>query len=183
VIAWPPVRGQTSRAAWILRIGVYAAAVPLGAVVLALSLHLAGTGLSVPRQAVGAVALAGAAIAIGAMPDLFPRSKWRIPREWTRLGPLGYSAIFGTILGVGFLTAIPSIAFYPMMTWGLAAESWASLLPVFLAFGLIRPVPLVLVAALGLRGHDPVESLGRMQAVATAMLPIRSYSSRPSVWA
>lgn len=71
-----------------------------------------------------------------------------------------YSGVFGGILGAGILTALPSVGFYALLAWGLAATSWQPVVMVFGAFSAGRGLPFLLAAvSAARRGAYPDEEL------------------------
>jgi hypothetical protein len=150
---------------WSSGVIVYALALPTGALLVGYLLHLAANSLGhLPAGPLGTVALVSAVIGTGVVPMRLPESRWRIPRSWARFGHAAYSGLFGGILGLGVFTAIPSVGFYALLAWGVTAESWHAVAPVFGAFGLARILPLV-VAMVGAkrRGEYPDEELDALE--------------------
>ena len=47
-------------------------------------------------------------------------SDWRVPGTWSRFGGVRYSGLFGVALGVGGLTALPSIGAFAVIAWGMS---------------------------------------------------------------
>jgi hypothetical protein len=76
----------------------------------------------------------------------FPSSTWQVPRTWAQRGWVTFTASFGAILGAGILTRIASPGFYVVLAWGLSAPDWDAIWPPFLAFGLARAAPSLVIA-------------------------------------
>ena len=150
MIAPPSVRGQKRHSSWPTTLAPYSFAVVAGALATAALVRLGAALLGdVPAAVAGAVALASA-LAAAAAPDFFPSSAWRVPRTWGwRFGSRGYVMLFGGILGLGLLTAVPSISFYTLVAWGLTA---------------------VVVALANTRHRDPVALLDQARGRASTLL-------------
>jgi hypothetical protein len=58
--------------------------------------------------------------------------------------------MFGFLLGLGVVAAIPSNGFYVVIAWATSAD-WGGVWPVFLAFVGARAAPLLVALALGPR--------------------------------
>jgi hypothetical protein len=148
-----------------------------------LSMVVAAIGLSVALHGLGRVsnhpspllipivALLGVAIRIA--PIGLPETGWRVPRSWARFGHTAYASLFGAVLGVGFLTAIPAAGFYVLLAWGVAAPSWNEIWPVFAAFAGARAMPFLIVAlaTIGTRS-EPVDVLERIRRMVTPLIYI-----------
>lgn len=93
-------------------------------------------------------------------------SPWRIPRSWARFGSVPYAVLFGSILGVGFLTALPSISFYVVVVATLSATSWKYAFVVLAAFALGRIVPVPIVGLSGVSRERQFRTTERLQSVA-----------------
>jgi hypothetical protein len=172
VIALPSVRGQERQSSRPTALALYAFAVVAGALVTAALVQLGAALLGhLPPAGAGAVALASA-VAAATTPDLYPSSAWRVPRTWGwRFGPRWYAMLFGGILGLGFLTAVPSISFYTLVAWGLTAHAPANVWLVFALFGVARAIPsLVVVTLANTRHRDPVALLDQARELASALL-------------
>jgi hypothetical protein len=138
------------------RIIFYAIAVIAGSLSLAGVLAASAAALGHPPTVVlGVVAIVAAATTAGLIPSPFPTSPWRVPRGWGQAGDSAFAGLFGYALGLGFLTAIPSAAFYVLVTWALSVgwgESWLA----FVSFGIGRCVPLMAAAFLSVFARDVV---------------------------
>lgn len=110
--------------------------------------------LSLPVTMVSAVAFSSAAVAAIRPSSLPLGSRWRIPRTWRGLGPTKYAAVFGFILGMGVLTAIPSISFLTLLVWCTSAPAWRDVLLVFVAFGASRSLPLAIATVRANRRNE-----------------------------
>jgi hypothetical protein len=168
VVAAPPGRGRRELWKWRIGLAAYGFTVPLGALAAGALLHLGARGIGYPPPWVFAsVAAVGAVAAATGGKRFLPQSRWRVPREWGARGRVPFAAIFGSILGVGILTALPSPGFLALLVWALAASSWSSVWPVFLAYGAGRAVPLLVLAVWARRRQVfPAAVLDRADVVA-----------------
>lgn len=147
MVAPPPGWGNRKARSWFAGIAAYLLALPVDALVLGSSVYLLTSAFGhLAMWFVGIVALASAVFGSKAGPIRLPEIGWRIPQSWARFGYVTYAALFGAILGVGVLTAVPSIGFYALLAWGLAATDWQAIVPAFAAFGMARVLPLLLAA-------------------------------------
>ena len=177
MIAPPSVRGQERQSSRPAALALYAPAVVAGALATAALVQFGAALLGdVPAAVAGVIAVASA-VAVAIAPDLYPSSAWRVPRTWGwRFGSLGYVVLFGGILGLGFLTAVPSISFYTLIAWGLSADAPAQVWLVFAAFGVARAVPaLVVVTLANTRHSDPVALLDQARGQASTLLAAESW--------
>jgi hypothetical protein len=168
----PSVRGQERESSSSTALALYAFAVVAGALATAALVQLGAALLGdVPAAVAGAVALASA-LAAATAPDFFPSSAWRVPRTWGwRFGSRGYVMLFGGILGLGFVTAVPSISFYTLVAWGLTADAPAAVWLLFAVFGVARAIPsLVVVTLANTRHRDPVALLDLARGRASTLL-------------
>jgi len=70
------------------------------------------------------------------------------------------------------ITVTPSIGFYTLVAWALAAQ-WHDVWPVFLAFGGVRALPLLFVAVRAQRRREnPNLLLERFRIVPVLALPV-----------
>lgn len=174
MIAAPSVRGPKSLD-WnrITTICVYLIAMIAGTIATATVLHFVGGVFGrPPAVVVGFIALtcAWAAGTNRTMPII--QSRWMIPRSWGRLGSLPYSAIFGWILGLGFVTRVGSVGYYVLLVWGLASQTWSEVGLVFCAYGACRALPLLAIAiSARVRSQNRDRELRRWDGVAVAVLP------------
>jgi hypothetical protein len=160
VIAAPSVRGYRSRFMRLSGIVAYVVAVlSAPAATGLLSFALGRLLWQRPVQVVALAALGAALVSSGLVPLRLPQSTWRVPKSWSRFGPTAFAALFGTVLGLGFLTAISSIGYYVLLLWAATSPTWSDVWPVFVAFGAGRAIPLVLAAMLA------GEQEGRLQGV------------------
>jgi hypothetical protein len=156
----------------MLHAGIYATALVAGALAIASALHAVHLyAVHLPQEAVGVVAVTSAVVA-AIFPHLLPSSPWRVPRSWARFGR-PYAAIFGFALGTGILTALPSVSFYTLLTWGLAA-SWPATWSVFVLFALARATPLF-IAAIPSAERDPIRLVGGGRNLAAALAPVEGF--------
>lgn len=89
------------------------------------------------------IATYATAVMAGALRDVVPRSRWRVPQSWGRFSRSIHAALFGGVLGLGVLTAMPSIAFFAVLAWPAAAQDVLVALTPALFFGLARATPLL----------------------------------------
>lgn len=75
-----------------------------------------------------------------------PSTHWQVPRHWTRFGRLTYSGLFGLALGFGLVTIITSWSLYALIFWASAQPTLVSIVAIFAVFGLIRGLPLLIIA-------------------------------------
>ena len=142
-------------------IGVLAGAALLGLVVLG---AVAVGGGRLPTMVAGAVAFACAGIRLHLLPDVLPKSRWRIPQSWARFGSGPYAGMFGAVLGVALLTAVPT-CFYALLAWSASDGDFTNVMSAFLGFGVARSAPVMFAAmhhgpAAEVRALDRVLSLG-----------------------
>jgi len=140
----------------------------VGALVTGATLHAAGalTGRP-PLAALGVVSLACAALSVAGLSGRQLGRRWRVPRSWAGLGPTVFAGLFGASLGLGFATALPSLGFLALAFASLAVGSWGAVGAAFVAFGLARAVPLVVVYGSGRR--QAMEIVG---SVASSLVPV-----------
>jgi hypothetical protein len=122
----------------------------VGALVTGAGLHVAGglTGRP-PLAALGAVSLGCAGLGAAGASALQLGRRWRVPRSWAGMGPTVYAGLFGGALGLGFATALPSLGFLALAFASLTVGSWEVVCVAFVAFGVARALPLVVVYAAG----------------------------------
>lgn len=165
MVAPPPGWGSRTKRTWAFGIVAYLLALPIGAVAFGSLLYLLVSVFGrLPMQVVGAVALTSVIVGSGLASVRLPQSSWRIPQSWARFGHATYAGLFGGILGLGILTAIPSIGFYTLLVWGLASPSWQAAVAIFGAFGVARALPLLFSAmSAKRRGGYPDEELDGLE--------------------
>jgi hypothetical protein len=172
VTAPPPGWGQWNRTTWKLGLAAYALGTLVGAFAAAGAWHALGAVLAPPRWALGLLAVVLALVTARLLPLRLPGSPWRVPRSWGALGHLAYSAVFGAALGTGLVTALPSPGLYALVGWGLGAPAWGTVWPVFLAFGLGRALPVLLLAVQAARqGTYPDAALDRATTMTAFLRP------------
>jgi hypothetical protein len=173
VIASPPVGGFRSPTKRIVGATVYVIGLVVGAILMALTLHTAASIAAIPLPMVGATA--AAAVFIRAFPTRrrILGSRWRVPRRWGQFGHVPYAAVFGFSLGTGILTALPSAGYYSVLAWGVTAQAWERIWPVFLSFALARAVPMI-VSSIESRRGGVYPSPHRFDALASSMSRIES---------
>lgn len=149
MIASPSVRGYRSRSQRMRGIVAYVVAVLSAAMATGLLFFALGRFLwQRPLQIVAFVALGSALISSGLVPVRSPQSPWRIPKSWNRFGPTTFAALFGFVLGLGFLTVVSSSGYYVLLVWAAMSPAWSDVWPAFVAFGAGRVMPLILAAIL-----------------------------------
>lgn len=142
-----------------------------------LSATLLGAALAVEPLRLPLVATRGVALVIAAatafVAVVIPQSLWRVPREWGYWGPQRYAAAFGFLLGLGFVTAIPSPAFYVLIVLALSNVSPALIVAVFASFGAIRALPLVIASVASARsGEYPTGIVERFRVISDWAAPV-----------
>jgi hypothetical protein len=117
VISEPVRFAGEERGRWVARAAVFALGAAAGATAIGALLGFVGS-VALESHSVG-IAVAAATVAalviareLGGAPVFVPQRRWQVPRKWLRdrfwLGALG----FGTIMGAGIFTFIPSLVFY-----------------------------------------------------------------------
>jgi hypothetical protein len=169
--ASPPVGGTSTR--WhryrSAAPAVFVVSAALGSLAAGAALWAAATPVRLPLAAVGVVAVL--AVLVG---DRGPTSSWRIPRHWCSGGILRCAAVFGSLLGVGFLTAVASPGLYVLWSWAFASRSWSLAWPAFLAFGLGRGLPALAVRARLRSEPDVVVCSAQLAGVADRLWPLEA---------
>jgi cytochrome c biogenesis protein CcdA len=136
---------------WKAHVALFAVSLAGGAVTLGATLALIGSWMRPPEILVGITAVIAGAMAAGLLPS-FPASRWRVPRSFSMFGEGQFVLVFGFVLGLGVLTALPSFGFYVLVAWGLTGSLYFTL-PAFLAFSAGRALP-VITAAVFWRGDE-----------------------------
>ena len=95
-----------------------------------------------------------------------PGSGWRVPRAWGRFGPSAYSALFGLVLGSGVMVALPSAGYVVLIVAGVSENSWLLTIAAFSLFGLLRVIPVIIVARQVHRHADGESALDRLGVLA-----------------
>ncbi|HXT69961.1 MAG TPA: hypothetical protein VN700_09415 [Vicinamibacterales bacterium] len=75
-----------------------------------------------------------------------PTGHWLVPRQWTRWSWPAYPMIFGTILGIGWLTVVPFASYYLMIALLLIIGDSTLAVVTMTAFGIARTVPVLLLS-------------------------------------
>ncbi len=150
-----------------------AATILIGALATSLVVYFLGHLIGGPPGVlVAAVAFFCAGIGAGVLPNLLPNSSWRIPQAWARWGQAWYAMAFGMALGIGFLTAIPSVGFYVLILGALTLNSIEAVAAVFLAYGFARALPIPLVAIAAALHRPPDNSTEQVRRLANLALPL-----------
>lgn len=119
---------------------------------------------------VGISALLLSVLANPAWPTWYLWTGWRVPRQWRVYGYPTYGAIFGFVLGLGFLTEIASVGYYFLPIWNLSSLSFAWILPPSIAFGFARFLPVVLAIRQSPPDRDArISALGRTEAIGKSL--------------
>lgn len=74
-----------------------------------------------------------------------PTGHWLVPRQWARWPWPAYSMLFGTILGIGWLTVVPFASYYLVVALLLIIGSSTLAVVTMTVFGIARTVPLLLL--------------------------------------
>lgn len=172
MIAAPSVRGYRSRSVRLRGLVAYVVAVLSAATATGLVFFALGRLLwQRPVQVIALAALGAALASSGLVPVRLPQSAWRVPKSWNRFGPTAFSALFGAVLGFGFLTAISSTGYYVLLVWAAISPIWSDVWPVFIAFGTGRAIPLILAAILAGEQEGRLQGvLQRIRSAARAMV-------------
>ena len=141
-----------------------------GSIASAIVLSLVGQIVHAPSVAVGCVTALAAAMLLGLIPSVVVWSGWRVPRQWRQYGYRKYAAIFGSVLGVGYATEVPTVGFYAIPIWFVSAASWRSAAAVAVAFGVGRLIPV----GAGVRRDraDAIQSVAKLRQRAGALAPV-----------
>jgi hypothetical protein len=94
-----------------------------------------------------------------------PTFRWQVPRRWSLYGDGAFSAIFGLCLGAGFLTVVPFVGYYLLISWCFLSQSAVQAGVVMAIFGVMRGAPLMLVAEGTAIACRPASSRGSMAVV------------------
>lgn len=157
---------------WLRGIVAYIVGVPLGAVVMLGTFHWGLAAVSLPQGAVALLALLAVGSLGGVVPLPFPSRRWRVPRRWSAaLGHTGYAAAFGFALGLGFVTALPSVSLYAVAA-SSPFVSTAQLLLIVVVYSVGRTAPLVVAAAVFARGSELPLVVRRFSHFAAALVPV-----------
>ena len=100
----------------------------------------------------GWFALVVAIVAIVLVGRDLPAFGFRVPMRWSKGGPNAYSLLFGTALGLGVLTRVPSPGTYFVFAFGLTAPIPLAI-GVILAYSLGRSFPAFLLPAAAADRH------------------------------
>lgn len=176
VAASPPGWGSSGYPQWIARLAVHVLGLFAGAIAVGALLFAAGElVLHPPLWTVGVVAAALALVAARLVPVPLGGSRWRVPQEWARFGPVGYAGAFGVALGTGVATRIGSPATYALLAWGVAAPEWGLVWPGFAVFAAGRAAPFLAIAARShRRGTYTGDQLGPVVALAGRLWPVEA---------
>lgn len=151
----PLVQGFRTRRHWIAGLVAYSVCLPAGAMLLAVAAyHLSRLVGTMPLWVVGAAATIAAASGLGWLPIDPPESHWRVPQNWGRFGHVCYAGLFGVVLGLGVLTAVPSFSLYVVIAWVFTGPAWHQVWPIFLGFSIARLLPALLVVMMATRSRE-----------------------------
>lgn len=139
-------------------------AIPAAALITSGVLHGVGSLYRPPVELFGALAFL-AAIAESAGLNVPQVRRRVIPANLAR-GHISYGLAFGFALGTGVLTRIASAGLFVVLGWAVVATTWSSVLPVALAYGVARALPIAFVAA-------TVRELGTAQYFTTQLQILR----------
>lgn len=164
-----PLGERDRRWDWIVRAALYAgAAVVGGATIGYISARLGGLLLSRISDAAIVVSLAvtAAAYAIhefGLIRLPVPSGPWRVPVEWANWPHYVAPVMWGLVLGVGILTAVPFAGYFILLGWVAYIADPHYGLAVGALYGFARAVPLLVSGFIQLRrpnlSPDPIKLL------------------------
>lgn len=98
-----------------------------------------------------------------------PERQKQVPVWWKyRFHPYTMAGLFGFLLGIGFMTFIPTATFYIVMLIAVFSGSLIYSTSIFLLFGIARAMPLGLVGRT-IRG---VQTIERFQAFISLTKPV-----------
>ena len=189
----PSVEGVSTlgwRRGWLVAIAALSMA--LGGVLTGLLVSIIGRWIDIGRQPMWSVLLLllGIAACCGDIREWFgvpvPTGHWLVPRWWRHFPPPTYQALFGMILGMGWLTKIPFASYYLLVIVVLHAGDVTFGSIAMGSFGLARSIPLVVFFIRSHASSRPMrtsahllrrrEQLRRL-ADATAMRGLRTIAS------
>lgn len=139
-------------------VGLVLAAATVASVLGALRLFLQ------PGPLVVAVVLAVLGLASLRAPVKWGFGGWRVPRGWEAWGPSRYLFVFGYALGLGFLTAVPSLTLVGFQLWVWSLPAWTALVLGEASFVLGRLLVPVITAYQARAGDDVVLTADRLAA-------------------
>jgi hypothetical protein len=122
-----------------------------GSMLVLYGLHIVSPlkGLHWTLTIIGAMAVLCALVSLPVLPIYFVGSPWRVPQTWGQYGFWLYSALFGTALGTGILTALPSPGFYIILLTSFGSNDATLVIIISSAFAFGRWVT-IMVSALAI---------------------------------
>jgi hypothetical protein len=146
----------------VVRAAVYAGSLVFAAVLLGVTLALAGRSLLASPPTLlaciaGTLACVLAAREIGLLRLPLPSSSYQVPREWLAKGVYGHASLYGLLIGLGFVTRAPFATFHLLLAWYVLLGDAMLAAAAGLVYGLAR-AGVVFAAAL-YKGGAPMTSL------------------------
>lgn len=162
-MATPSGWGFGSRRSILLKLVTYCTGLFIGAEMVAAVLLLVTSVVEArPDSALAAICAVLFLVRL-LPPDRSPvGNQWRVPQDWARYGPNGYSFLFGLTLGTGVLTALTTVGYFSVYVLVISDVNPIYLFLALGAFALGRMLPICLLVVRGLRLHvpPPAERLG-----------------------
>jgi hypothetical protein len=110
-----------------------------------------------------ALCVAVVLVALGLVaPSGWGRGGWRVPRQWESWGSTRYLFVFGYAIGLGFLTAIPSLTLIGFQVWAWSLPARGVLAAAEASFVLGRLLDPVLSGYQAGRQGDIVRATDRL---------------------
>ncbi len=166
-VAGPPVWGLHTGRMQAAKFLSFSVGLVLAAAAVATVLGSLQPLLRPGRLAVAAI-LAVLGLASLLAPARWGIGGWRVPRQWEAWGPSRYLFVFGFALGLGFLTAVPSLILVGFQLWVWSLPAWGALMVGEASFVLGRLLVPVLTAYQA-RGGDVVTTTDRLVARVAAL--------------
>lgn len=152
VVAKPLVQAASSYRRW-MGTAVAVVSVAVAATTTGLALALLGSRAGVPQAsgvlAISLVALVYSLRELGVLRLPVPSSWWQVPRGWVRGDRYASTAVFGGLLGLGFLTRVPFFTFHVLLAVEAVSGRPAGSALLGAIFGLARGGTVVLVGRIG----------------------------------
>jgi hypothetical protein len=158
-------------AVWRLTIASYGVSLLVGALISSCVIYLLG---SLWRPG---VLLAGVlAVVLGVLrflwPDRVALGGFKVPRDWAAWGIQWFLSAFGLMLGMGFVTTMPSPAMLALLVWMWHVHNFVFIVVTFEVFAIGR----LLMTLVTL--HEQMRSAGDVVAVADLLVDRMAYIPR-----